>query len=93
MSGHEFSVSEAAAPSALLVELLEWITARPRTYSETMEAWRTSCPRMPVWEDAIIGGLVEVLPGNRSGVNGSWVKITPPGQALLAARGGARHVR
>jgi hypothetical protein len=87
MSGQPFSVIEASAPNVLLVELLEWVIARPRTYSETMEAWRTSCPRTPVWEDAIIGGFVEVLPGDRIGVNGSLVRITPTGRALLTGRG------
>ncbi|MGD0678897.1 MAG: hypothetical protein ABSC94_26125 [Polyangiaceae bacterium] len=41
------------APPALVMELLVWVAARPRTYQETTEAWRTSCPRMPVWEDAL----------------------------------------
>src|SRR5690349_10728750 len=50
-----------AAPSML--EFLRWVAARPRTYSETMEAWQTSCPRNSVWEDAQIDGLVR-----RSGV-------------------------
>jgi hypothetical protein len=51
---------EAATPSPALLELLSWVAARPRTYGETMEAWRTSCPRMSTWEDATLGGLVEV---------------------------------
>jgi len=40
------------APRALIVDLLRWLDARERTYRETMDAWRTSCPRLPVWEDA-----------------------------------------
>jgi hypothetical protein len=36
----------------LILDLLEWVGRRERTYQETMEAWRTSCPRLPVWEDA-----------------------------------------
>jgi len=42
-------------------ELLLWVAARPRTYAETMEAWRTNCPRHPTWENACLSGLVEVI--------------------------------
>ena len=37
---------------ALILDLLEWVGPAPRPYEEVMEAWRTSCPRLPVWEDA-----------------------------------------
>lgn len=43
---------------ALIVDLVEWLARRPRPYIEVMEAWRTSCPRLPVWEDAVDRGLV-----------------------------------
>jgi D-3-phosphoglycerate dehydrogenase len=43
---------------ALILDLLEWVTKRERTYEEVMEAWRTSCPRLPVWEEANDRGLV-----------------------------------
>ena len=43
---------------ALILDLLEWIGPQPRAYSEVMDAWRTSCPRLPVWEDANERGLV-----------------------------------
>ena len=59
----------------LTIELLSWISARPRTYEETMEAWRSNCPRHSVWEDASIEGLVDVDRGR--------VTLTPAGQALL----------
>ncbi len=79
-------LSEPSVPSALMIELLEWIAARPRTYSETMEAWRTSCPRMPVWEDAIDGGLIQVLYSHGVNMNESAVKLTPLGRAVLGGR-------
>jgi hypothetical protein len=44
---------------ALILDLLEWIGPGPRPYSEVLEAWRTSCPRLPVWEDACDRGFVE----------------------------------
>ena len=80
------TISSAAAPSAAMLELLAWVAARPRTYGETMEAWRTSCPRLSPWEDATLGGLVEVQSGD-SGINASAVTLTPSGREVLAARG------
>jgi hypothetical protein len=43
---------------ALILDLLEWIGAGSRPYSEVMDAWRTSCPRLPVWEDATERGFI-----------------------------------
>ncbi len=43
---------------ALVRDLVEWIAAKPRTHAEVMEAWRTSCPRLTIWEDALDRGLV-----------------------------------
>lgn len=48
------------APEALILDLLEWLSPRERTYEEAMDAWRTSCPRLPVWEDATERVLVRV---------------------------------
>ena len=42
----------------LVADLLEWI-GRSRPYAEVMEVWRTSCPRLPVWEEATRRGLVD----------------------------------
>jgi hypothetical protein len=47
----------------LTVQFLAWVAERPRSYAETMEAWRTSCPRLSVWEDATIEGLVRLEGG------------------------------
>ncbi|TIX90942.1 hypothetical protein BSK43_012660 [Rhizobium sp. P44RR-XXIV] len=46
-------------PDTLVVDLLVFLKAGPRPYREVMDAWRTSCPRLPVWEDAVDLGLVE----------------------------------
>ena len=43
----------------LILDLLEWIGPGARPYAETMDAWRTSCPRLPVWEDATDLGYIE----------------------------------
>jgi hypothetical protein len=50
--------------SALTRQLLEWLAERPRSYAETLEAWKTSCPRLTIWEDAVRGGLVRVERGS-----------------------------
>jgi hypothetical protein len=42
----------------LILDFLEWIAVRPRPYSEVMDAWRTSCPRLTVWEDANERGFI-----------------------------------
>jgi D-3-phosphoglycerate dehydrogenase len=66
------------APVALVHDLVAWVAERPRTYRETMDAWRTSCPKLPVWEDAIESGLVVS--------DGLVVTITDAGRALLTSR-------
>jgi hypothetical protein len=72
-----------ATPQTL--ELLGWVAARPRTYAEAIEAWRSNCPRLAVWDDAVTSGLVRAVPG-RNG-NRPAVELTPAGEAVLA--GGA----
>ncbi|MGA3087911.1 MAG: hypothetical protein ABSD75_04820 [Terriglobales bacterium] len=63
----------------LILDLLEWVGRQERTYRDTMDAWRTSCPRLPVWEDANDRGLLEIAP-----VGGcSTVRLTAAGVALL----------
>ena len=44
----------------LILDLLEFVTMKERTYEEVIDAWRTSCPRLPVWEDANDRGLIQV---------------------------------
>src|SRR6266516_2525476 len=50
-------VPTATAPT---VQLLLWIAEQPRTYAETIEVWKTSCPRLAVWEDALAADLVRL---------------------------------
>jgi hypothetical protein len=67
------------AVDALVLDLLEWVGNGERSYAEAMGAWRTSCPRLPVWEEATDRGLIV-----REHVNGrSMVRITSSGRALL----------
>jgi hypothetical protein len=63
----------------LILDLVEWVALKERTYQETMDAWRTSCPKLPVWEDATGRGFVET-----TFVNGrSLVHVTQAGLAFL----------
>jgi hypothetical protein len=77
----------AISPSdALIQQLLAWAAERPRTYGEAMDDWRTSCPRLPIWEDALDAHLLEVLPLTGGRPAERPVRLTPKGQALLDAR-------
>jgi D-3-phosphoglycerate dehydrogenase len=68
-----------ATVEALILDLLHWLDARERTYEEVMDAWRTSCPKLPVWEDANDRGLVALHEiGSRT-----VVKLTAAGRALI----------
>lgn len=67
---------------SLLHDLLAWLNCAERPYAEVMDAWRTSCPRLPVWEDATDRGYVEHA---RTG-GMATVRITAAGRAFLAGR-------
>jgi hypothetical protein len=69
---------------ALTLQLLEWLLERPRTYTETLEAWRTSCPRLSIWEDACIDGLVD------ANACGGVVAVSSKGRQLLRQAGNKR---
>lgn len=68
----------------LILDLVEWVAKEPRPYAQVMDAWRTSCPRLTVWEDAVDRGLVD-----RREVTGAgpMVAATSAGRALLKANG------
>ena len=65
----------------LILDLLEWLGPRPRPYSEVLDAWMTSCPRLPVWEDANDRGYIErhYAPEH--------------GRFVLVSAAGAQHLR
>src|SRR4249920_1553033 len=64
----------------LVLDFVEWIAREPRSYSEVIGAWKTSCPRLTIWEDAADLGLVA-----RESVAGFGlvVKVTPDGMKVL----------
>jgi len=65
----------------LTLQFLDWIAATPRTYGDVIDAWRTSCPRLPVWEEAIAKGLVRRT--NGSSMREAKVLITDKGRQAL----------
>ncbi len=65
---------------ALILDLLEWLDAAPRPYSEVMETWRTSCPRLPVWEEANRRGFIA---RQRSQETPELIALSPTGSAHL----------
>ena len=68
----------------LVLDLVDWVAARPRPYGEVMEAWRTSCPRLTIWEDAVDRGLVVREQSNGAGM---IVKVTSEGRDPLKDAG------
>lgn len=66
-----------------LLQFLAWVADRPRTYAETMEAWRTSCPRLSAWEDATTDGLVDIGHEQDAAHGEVAVVLTEKGAALL----------
>lgn len=59
------SAAAAATTEPLILDFLAWLAASPRPYQEVMEAWRTSCPRLTIWEDCLEAGYVARLAGGR----------------------------
>jgi len=78
------SPSRVIENKALVLDLVEWVAQEPRPYAGVMDAWQTSCPRLPIWEDAVDLGLVacSMTPGG-----GTIVGVTPAGEAFLRAEG------
>ena len=75
-------MSEMADP--LVLDFVEWIAREPRAYSEVIGAWKTSCPRLTIWEDAADRGYVarETVAGF-----GLVVKVTEDGRNILRTHG------
>jgi hypothetical protein len=66
----------------LLLDLVAWVAKEPRGYFETMEAWRTSCPRLPVWEEANARGLIT---RSRDSGGAPIISVTESGRIFLQA--------
>jgi len=64
------------AVEMLILDLLEWIGQHPRPEAEVLAAWRTSCPRLPVWEDATDRGFIA---RHRAPGHGALVSVSEAG--------------
>ena len=75
-------MSETADP--LVLDFVEWVAREPRAYAEVIATWKTSCPRLTIWEDASERGYVarETRPGM-----GLIIAVTEGGEKLLRANG------
>src|SRR6476620_9705455 len=80
-TGMEVVMADPVEP--LVLDLLEWIGPEPRPYSEVIEVWRTSCPRLPVWEEANTRGFIE---HRHSAGSEARVQVSASGMAFLKAR-------
>ena len=70
----------SASPPLIMIQFLQWVAARPRQREEVLDAWQSSCPRFPVWEDARADGLVRQYGGY---VREHRVDLTERGRAML----------
>ena len=67
---------------SLLRDFLCWLGPAGRPYAEVMDAWRTSCPRLPVWEEANDRGFVTRARTGRK----TMVQVTAAGSAFAAGK-------
>ena len=75
-------MSKPADP--LVLDFVEWIAREPRLHSEVVATWRSSCPRLTIWEDASEAGYV--VRETVAGV-GMIVAVTDTGEQLLRDNG------
>jgi len=70
----------SASPQLIMIQFLQWVAARPRRREDVLDAWQSSCPRFPVWEDARADGLVRLCGGE---TREHRVELTDRGRAML----------
>ncbi len=68
-------------PSLPMLQFLTWVASRKRTHADVMDAWQSSCPRLSVWEDAVIEGYVQF-----AGDAARSVVLTSLGRTVLDAQ-------
>jgi hypothetical protein len=64
-----------------MLQFLAWVARGRRTHGDVMDAWQSSCPRLSLWEDAVIGGYVRF-----AGDAARSVVLTRLGEITLAAQ-------
>jgi hypothetical protein len=68
----------------LVLDLVEWVAKEPRPYADVIDAWRTSCPRLTVWEEAVDRGF---LVRESTNGRGTIVVVTTLGHGFLRDHG------
>ena len=67
----------------LTIQFLEWVSSAPRTYAEAMETWKSTCPRVSIFEDALADGLIRIEHG--ATVEASRIAVTSRGREMLSS--------
>lgn len=75
------------APETLVLDLVEWVARKPKPMEIVLDAWRTSCPRLPVWEDAVDYGYL-----TRTHVEGRGVTVSVSEKGINFLRSRGREV-
>lgn len=65
---------------ALILQFLAWVDSETPTHAQVLDAWQSSCPRLSVWEDVQIAGLVAF-----DGTRARHVVLTEAGRDRLEA--------
>lgn len=76
--------ANAGTLDPLILDMLRWLASAPQPYAEVMARWRTSCPRLTVWEDAVDRGYVA---RRRVGAAPAVVELTACGRQRLTEAG------
>jgi hypothetical protein len=84
-SDDSMPTAPAGPAGHLTLQFLAWIGEAPRCYGEAMDAWRTSCPRLSIWEDALREGLIEVRHGGGP-MRDATIILTERGRVYLQGR-------
>jgi hypothetical protein len=77
------ATATGSALDPLILDLVEWVAREPRAYADMLDAWRTSCPRLTVWEEAEERGFVT----RKSDAGGLKVHVTSDGSEFLGEHG------
>jgi len=77
-------LEQTDSPDTLLLhQFLHWVEEGGRTYAAAMEGWRSSCPRLSIWEDALGNGLIRIESRGARDMAHAAVVLTPAGRVLL----------
>jgi hypothetical protein len=71
---------------AVVIDLLDWIGPRARSYAEAIDAWRTSCPCLPDWE---VGNARGDIKRKHLEGAGTFISLLPLSQVALVSHSGA----